>query len=195
MLELATGAQFVPSHDISTTTVAVPAGEVACTTSAGAARAISTSTVGPVVVSVPPSCPEGHVLVAATALEATSKRSGRRNLTLPARILANVRARFACRFVCVDAFELGFKTWLAYAAVDLPALAAFAPNAPGCFMTSPRGFPKSVPACAIITSGAAGGGGIGRQCLPSCQRGLARAVPGAACPALLTPCCGRRSGA
>ncbi len=52
MLEFCTCAQFVPSHEISTTTVAVPALEVACTASAGAARATSTSGVGPVVVKV-----------------------------------------------------------------------------------------------------------------------------------------------
>src|SRR5215475_8507902 len=129
MLELVTCAQLVPSHDISMTTVAVPVPD-ACITSAGAARATITSVVGPVVVAgAGERVPLGHPLVAAAAFETSApSTSGTRNLALPARSLANVFARFACRFVCVDALEPGFVTCRAYAAVDLPAFAALAEN-------------------------------------------------------------------
>src|SRR5215469_2420733 len=137
MLELVTWAQLVPSQDISMTTVAVPALDVACMTSAGAARATSTSTVGPVAVRVPPSCPEGHVLVAANAPEATRTRSGTRNLALPLRSFESVCASAACRLVRVDACEPSLSTERAKPAVDLPAAFAFALNAPGRF-TAPE---------------------------------------------------------
>jgi hypothetical protein len=75
MLELVTWAQLVPSHDISMTTVAVPALADACMTSAGAARATMTSVVGPVVVAgVAVNVPLGHPLVAAVAVPSVQRR-------------------------------------------------------------------------------------------------------------------------
>src|SRR5215475_2329972 len=83
MLELVTCAQLVPSHDISITTVAVPVPD-ACITSAGAARAMITSVVGPVVVAgAGERVPLGHALVAAVALVATRSTSGTTNLIRP----------------------------------------------------------------------------------------------------------------
>src|SRR5215813_1257405 len=90
MLELVTCAQLVPSHDISMTTVAVPVPE-ACMTSAGAARAMTISVVGPVaVIGAGASVPLGQVLVAAWAAVAASSTSGTRNLALPLRIFRMV---------------------------------------------------------------------------------------------------------
>src|SRR5262245_43664205 len=85
MLELVTCAQFVPSHDISMTTVAVPVPE-ACMTNAGAPRALIVSVVGPVVVAgdgarEPPPAPG---LVAACA-DAPNRKEASTNLALPLR--------------------------------------------------------------------------------------------------------------
>src|SRR5215468_9734401 len=111
MLEFCTCAQFVPSHDISTTTVAVPALVDACIASAGAARATITSVVGPVAVAgVGASVPVAHVLVAAAAELATMSTSGKRNFALPLRIFDSVFASAACRLVRVDALLPSFNT-------------------------------------------------------------------------------------
>src|SRR5262252_9253242 len=135
MLEFWTCAQFVPSHDISITTVAVPALVVACRTRAGAARATITSVVGPVAVSgVPVNVPLAHDLVAAWAAVATRRTSGTRNLALPLRSFESVCASAACRFVRVDACDPSFKTERANAPVDFPAAFALAVNAPGLFI-------------------------------------------------------------
>src|SRR5215475_142893 len=133
ILELVTCAQFVPSHDISMTTVAVPVPD-ACITNAGAPLALMTSVVGPVAVagdgaSEPPTA---HGLVAAPAVETrAAKMSGQRNFALPLRNFERVWAKAAWRFVRVDACEPSFSTERAKAPVDLPAAFAFALKAPG----------------------------------------------------------------
>jgi hypothetical protein len=138
---------------MSISAVAVPAVLVAWKTIAGLAFAITVLAEFVVdVIGVGVSEPLGHVRFAALAVATrAASTSGTTNLALPARSLANVLARFACRFVWVDAFEPSFVTCRAYAAVDLPAFAALAENAPGCFMTSPRGLPKRVPDFAMLS--------------------------------------------
>src|SRR5215469_5074217 len=106
MLELVTCAQFVPSQDISMTTVAVPAVELACMTSAGVpAFALMTSVVGPVVVAGDgaSAAPTAHGFVAADTETASPRTSGTRNFALPLRSFESVLASAACRFVRVDA--------------------------------------------------------------------------------------------
>ena len=63
-----------------------------------------------------------------------------------ARIVANAFASEACRL------RVGLLEWdslRANAPVDMPARLALALKAPGCFITSPRGFPNNVPLLAI----------------------------------------------
>src|SRR6516164_6961831 len=86
MLPAVAGAQFVPSHDISTATVAVPAGDVAWIASAGAARAIRIFADGPVAVTaVGVNVPVAHDTVAADARAGNRRRSGKTNFALPLR--------------------------------------------------------------------------------------------------------------
>src|SRR5262245_35583629 len=86
MLELVTCAQFVPSHDISMTTVAVPVPE-ACMTNAGAPRALIVSVVGPVVVAGDGAkgAPTAQLFVAACAGRANRKKAST-NFAFPLRI-------------------------------------------------------------------------------------------------------------
>src|SRR5262249_8638432 len=121
--------------EISICTVAVPAVRMVWKATAGAARAISTLPLGPVAVSaVGVSVPEAQDIVAASSGAAARRTSGTRNFALPARSFFKVCASAACRLVRVDADELGFKTWLAYAVGDLPAAFALAVKAPGRLM-------------------------------------------------------------
>src|SRR5262249_52948986 len=148
------------------------------------------------------SVPEAQDMVAASARSALRSTSGRRNLALPARSLAKVRASAACFLVRVDALEPSFKTCDANPAVDFPAALALAVNAPGRFTTSSRGFPKSVPFDAMrrllllfTVAGAAGGRGRGRPCSGSSRRGPGRAAPAGGCRARPWPGRGRRYAA
>src|SRR5215475_8567576 len=136
MLELVTCAQFVPSQDISMTTVAVPAVELACMTSAGVpALALMTSVVGPVVVAGDGAreAPTPHVLVAACA-EPAIRTAASTNLALSLRSFERVFASAACRFVRVDALLPSLSTWVAYDCTPFPAAFALAVNAPGLFI-------------------------------------------------------------
>src|SRR5215475_399557 len=131
ILELVTCAQFVPSHDISMTTVAVPVPD-ACITNAGAPLALMTSVVGPVAVagdgaSEPPTA---HGLVAACA-DAAKRKEARTNFALPLRSFERVFASAACRFVRVEALLPSLSTWVAYDCTPFPAAFALAVNAPG----------------------------------------------------------------
>src|SRR5262245_54690703 len=114
MLELVTCAQFVPSQDISITTVAVPV-PAACMTNAGAPLALMTSVVGPVAVAGDGARepPTAHGLVAACADVANRKKAST-NFALPLRSFERVFASAACRFVRVDALLPSLSTWVAY---------------------------------------------------------------------------------